>query len=249
MLELKHLCFGVTDEAGTTEILRDLSLTLDPGKLLVITGPNGGGKSTLARMIMGIGQPDSGQILFEGQDITALDISQRARLGIGYAFQHPPRFKGLTVHRLMSLAHGGPLSAQECCGYLTQVGLCAADYLDREVDGSLSGGELKRIEIATLMARRLKLAIYDEPEAGIDLWSFQMLVDSFRAMHGDPRMGIIIISHQERIIEMADLIAVVADGQVRELGPRAAILPRLMGEFSDRCAMGRQYAKEERRHG
>lgn len=245
MLELKHLHFGVTDGGGTTDILRDLTLTLTPGKLLVITGPNGGGKSTLARMIMGIQQPDSGQILFEGRDITSLNITQRAQLGIGYAFQHPPRFKGLTVHQLMSLAHGGDLSTHQCCHYLTQVGLCAVDYLDREVDGSLSGGELKRIEIATLMARELKLAIYDEPEAGIDLWSFQMLVDSFRAMHSNQNLSIVIISHQERIMEMADLIAVVADGQVREFGPREAILPRLMGEFSGGCAMARQYPKEE----
>ena len=182
MLELKHISFNVADDKGEKDIIKDVSLTVEDGKFLVITGPNGGGKSTLAKLIMGIEKPTGGQIIWNGQDITKLSITERAKLGIGYAFQHPPRFKGLSVRDILSIAHGSDLPEDQCCAYLTQVGLCSKDYLNRQVDSSLSGGEIKRIEIATLMARDLQLAIYDEPEAGIDLWSFNMLVESFKGI-------------------------------------------------------------------
>ncbi len=229
MLELKNLCFKVNNEdGGVHEIIDDISLTVETGKFTVITGPNGGGKSTLARLIMGIETPTSGQILFDGQDITGLSITERAKLGIGYAFQQPPRFKGMTVRSLLSLASGRELPIDECCAYLTNVGLCSADYLNREVDSSLSGGEVKRIEIATLMARNLHLAIYDEPEAGIDLWSFSMLVDSFKAISRNRHESVLIISHQERIMQLADDLIVLADGKIKEQGTREEIFPKLL---------------------
>ncbi len=239
MLEVKNIGFSVTDEARgeNLEIIEDVSFTLEDGKFLVITGPNGGGKSTLARLIMGIEKPTKGQILYNGQDITNLSITERAKLGIGYAFQQPPRFKGLTVRKLLSLAHGSPLPENECCSYLTKVGLCSMDYLNREVDSSLSGGEVKRIEIATLMARDLGLAIYDEPEAGIDLWSFSMLVQSFKDIAADRNESVMIISHQERIMQLADDILVVADGKIRSYGPKKEILPSLLGEFDSKCTL------------
>ena len=239
MLEVKNLGFTVQDETkgNDLEIIEDISFTLEDGKFLVITGPNGGGKSTLARLIMGIEQPTKGQILFNGQDITNLSITERAKLGIGYAFQQPPRFKGLTVRKLLSLAHGSPLPENECCSYLTKVGLCSMDYLNREVDSSLSGGEVKRIEIATLMARDLGLAIYDEPEAGIDLWSFSMLVESFKAMSSGNHNSVIVISHQERIMQLADDILVIADGKIRSFGTKEEILPTLLGEFDSKCSL------------
>ena len=247
MLELKHVSFNVAgDGGGKVEILDDVSFTVEDGKFLVITGPNGGGKSTLARLIMGIEQPTSGQILYNGTDITGLTITERANLGIGYAFQHPPRFKGLTVRRLLSLAHGSELPEDECCSYLTRVGLCSMDYLNREVDASLSGGEVKRIEIATLMARRLGLAIYDEPEAGIDLWSFSMLVQSFKMLTQEANESVVIISHQERIMQLADEILVIADGKIRSQGPRDEILPGLLGEFDRKCDLRGE--KEEKTH-
>ncbi len=231
MLELQHVSFRVEDAKGEENtIIEDLSLRLETGKFTVITGPNGGGKSTLAKLIMGIVQPTSGRILLDGEDITALSVSERAKRGIGYAFQAPPRFKGLTVRRLLSLAHGSDLPEDECCSYLTSVGLCSADYLNREVDASLSGGEVKRIEIATLMARDLRLAIYDEPEAGIDLWSFAMLIKSFRAISASRHESTIIISHQERIMQLADDIVVIADGKIREMGPKDEIFPHLLSE-------------------
>lgn len=236
MLELKNISFSVADGGEKLGIVKDVSLEIPDGKFIVITGPNGGGKSTLARLIMGIEKPTGGQIIFGGEDITNMSITERAKLGIGYAFQQPPRFKGLTVRRLLSLAHGSELPDDQCCSYLTRVGLCSRDYLNREVDSSLSGGEVKRIEIATLMARNLSLAIYDEPEAGIDLWSFTMLVDSFRMMMKDRKESVIIISHQERIMQLADEIIVIADGAVKNRGARDDILPRLMGEFDEGCA-------------
>lgn len=236
MLELQNLSFSVEDEnKKQLGILDNINLTIPDGEFLVITGPNGGGKSTLARLIMGLESPTEGKIIFNGSDITNLPINERAKLGIGYAFQQPPRFKGMTVRRLLSLAHGSDLPDDECCSYLTAVGLCSKDYLNREVDTSLSGGEVKRIEIATLMARSLQLAIYDEPEAGIDLWSFTMLVESFKAMNRDNSRSTVIISHQERIMQLADRIVVIADGRIREQGAREEIFPKLMCEFSEGC--------------
>lgn len=237
MLELKNVGFSVESEADgrKLEIIEDVSFTLEDGKFLVITGPNGGGKSTLARLIMGIEKPTKGQILYNGTDITDMSINERAKLGIGYAFQQPPRFKGLTVRRLLSLAHGNELPEDECCSYLTKVGLCSMDYLNREVDSSLSGGEVKRIEIASLMARDLGLAIYDEPEAGIDLWSFQMLVKSFKMLASEKNESVIIISHQERIMQLADEVIVIADGKIRTQGTKDEILPTLLGEFDRKC--------------
>lgn len=242
MLELKNLSFKVDNEdgSGALHIIEGLDLTIDDGKFVVITGPNGGGKSTLAKLIMGIEQPTGGQILYNGQDITNMSITDRAKLGIGYAFQQPPRFKGLTVRSLLSLAAGKELPEDECCSYLTRVGLCSMDYLNREVDNSLSGGEVKRIEIATLMARNLDLAIYDEPEAGIDLWSFTMLVDTFKKLAKNETNSVIIISHQERIMQLADEIIVLANGKVQTQGPKDEIFPRLLsefGSFSGECTL------------
>lgn len=235
MLELKNISFNVADEKGEKDIITDVSLTLEDGKFLVITGPNGGGKSTLAKLIMGIEKPTGGQIIWNGTDITNMSITERANLGIGYAFQQPPRFKGLSVRDLLSLAHGSDLPEDQCCAYLTQVGLCSKDYLNRQVDASLSGGEIKRIEIATLMARDLSLAIYDEPEAGIDLWSFNMLVESFKAITKTRKESMVIISHQERIMKIADEIAIIANGVVKKKGPADEVFPELMAEFDNTC--------------
>lgn len=235
MLELKNVSFTVDGGNGALEIINDVSLTVNDGEFLVITGPNGGGKSTLARLIMGIEQPTSGQILIDGKDITNLSVTERARFGVGYAFQQPPRFKGLTVRRLLSLAHGAELPEDECCAYLTNVGLCSRDYLNREIDTSLSGGEVKRIEIASLMARELKLAIFDEPEAGIDLWSFSMLVETFKTMSKRRHNSVIIISHQERIMQLADNIAVIANGSLKTFGAKDEVFPKLMNEFGENC--------------
>ena len=235
MLELKHVSFQVDDGNRELGILDDVSFTLEDGRFFVITGPNGGGKSTLARIIMGIEKPTAGQILLSGRDVTDLDVTERAKLGIGYAFQQPPRFKGLTVRRLLSLAHGSDLPEDACCAYLTNVGLCSRDYLNREVDASLSGGEVKRIEIATLMARELEVAIFDEPEAGIDLWSFAMLVQSFRNLSRGRHKSVILISHQERIMQLADEILVVADGRIRTRGSRDEVFPALLGQFDEDC--------------
>ena len=225
MLELKHVGFETDDNK---EILRDINLTVRD-RFVAITGPNGGGKSTLAKVIAGIYQPTSGQILLDGQDITRLSITERANLGISYAFQQPVRFKGLRVKDLLSLAAGRNTSVNEACSYLSEVGLCARDYIDREVNASLSGGELKRIEIAMVLARGTKLSIFDEPEAGIDLWSFQNLIRVFEKMYEQTRGSILIISHQERILNIADTIVVVKDGDIVRSGPRAELLPALLG--------------------
>lgn len=235
MLELKNVSFSVGDGSENLEIIDDISLTIDDGQFVVITGPNGGGKSTLARLIMGIEQPTGGQIIFNGNDITHMSITERAKLGVGYAFQQPPRFKGLTVRRLLSLAHGSELPEDECCAYLTSVGLCSKEYLNREVDSSLSGGEVKRVEIATLMARSLKLAIFDEPEAGIDLWSFAMLVESFRSMCQNRYETVIVISHQERIMQLADEMIVVEKGKIRTRGSKDEIFSKLLDELDESC--------------
>ncbi len=235
MLELINLSFKVNDDGEKKEILNDVSLTLDDGKFLVITGPNGGGKSTLAKLIMGIEKPTGGKIIWNGTDVTDLSITERAKLGIGYAFQQPPRFKGLTVRDLLSLSHGSTLPEDQCCAYLTNVGLCSKDYLNREVDSTLSGGEIKRIEIATIMARNVDLAIYDEPEAGIDLWSFNMLIESFKRISEQNKQSMIIISHQERIMKIADEIAIIANGTVKKKGPQEEVFPLLMNEFNNAC--------------
>ena len=231
MLELKNVSFSVGSADDELEIIDNISLTFDDGKFVVITGPNGGGKSTLAKLIMGIEQPTAGQIIYNGTDITHMSITERAKLGIGYAFQQPPRFKGLTVRRLLSLAHGSELPEDACCAYLTSVGLCSREYLNREVDASLSGGEVKRVEIATLMARNVDLAIFDEPEAGIDLWSFAMLVESFRSMCKNRYETVIVISHQERIMQLADEMIVVEKGKIRTRGTKEEILPQLLGDL------------------
>lgn len=232
MLELRHVSFSVPDENGTKntkEILKDINLVIDEQKFVVITGPNGGGKSTLAKLIAGIEKPTSGQIFFNGQDITDWDITKRAQNGIGYAFQQPVRFKGITVMDLLCLVAGNKkLDKCVVCQYLSEVGLCAENYINREVDASLSGGELKRIEIATIVARKnTELAIFDEPEAGIDLWSFHKLIKVFERMH-DQKQSILIISHQERILNIADEIVLIADGTVRKVGTKEEVLPELM---------------------
>lgn len=236
MLELQHICYDVEQDGEDKGILRDIDLTIDE-RFVAITGPNGGGKSTLAKIIAGIYTPTSGRILLDGEDITGLDITQRARLGVSYGFQQPPRFKGLRVRDLLALAAGSEkLTREEGCQYLTRVGLCAADYIDREVDASLSGGELKRIEIAMIMARGTKLSVFDEPEAGIDLWSFSNLIQVFEHLHEKINGSILIISHQERILNIADRIIVLADGQVRSDGGREEILPQLLGEAPSVCS-------------
>ena len=229
MLELKNLVFEVpADDGGTKRIIDDLSLTIPDDRFTVITGPNGGGKSTLAKLIMGIEEPTSGTIEFDGQDITSLSITERARLGIGYGFQQPARFRGMKVKKLLDIAAGKKLPMLACNEYLSKVGLCSASYLTREVDKSLSGGEVKRIEIATILARDPKLAIYDEPEAGIDLWSFDRLTETFRDIH-EARDGrsIVIISHQERIISLADEIVLLQAGKVAATGTPAELMPQL----------------------
>lgn len=227
MLELKNISLNLAD---SKDILNDVSLNVESGKFVVITGPNGGGKSTLAKIVAGIFKPTSGQILFDGQDITNASITDRARMGISYAFQQPVRFKGIKVRDLITLAAGRELTTSGVCEYLSEVGLCARDYVDREVNASLSGGEIKRIEIAMVMARGTKLSIFDEPEAGIDLWSFTRLVETFQELRRNQRGTLLIISHQERILSIADEIIVLADGKVRTMGPRETVLPSLLND-------------------
>lgn len=233
MLELKNISFEVTDGDRQVDIIRDLNLTVESKKFVVITGPNGSGKSTLARIIAGIEKPTSGKIFFNGEDITEKNITDRARLGISFAFQQPVKFKGIKVFDLLKLAAGKKLSFANACDYLAEVGLCARDYINREVNSSLSGGELKRIEIATIIARKTKLSIFDEPEAGIDLWSFQNLIGIFESMRKNiSDSSIIIISHQERILNIADEIIVLEGGKVTRQGSAEEILPQIIGTAS-----------------
>ena len=238
MVELKKVSYSVKDEATgrKQDILKDVSLRFEDASITVITGPNGSGKSTLIKLLMGLELPTSGQILFNGEDVTPLSVTERAKRGFTIAFQQPVRFKGLTVKDLITLASGKNIGVPEACNYLSEVGLCAKDYIDREVDASLSGGELKRIEIAMIMARSTKLSVFDEPEAGIDLWSFSTLIQVFEHLHEKINGSILIISHQERILNIADRIVVLADGQVQKDGARKDILPGLLDSSSSVCS-------------
>ena len=241
MLTLENISFEVQAEKGQKEIIRDMNLTIDDRKFVVITGPNGGGKSTLAKLIAGIEKPTAGRIYFDGQDITDKNITERANLGISFAFQQPVRFKGIQVLDLIRLAAKKKLAPVDACQYLSEVGLCAKDYINREVNGSLSGGELKRIEIATVLARGTKMSVFDEPEAGIDLWSFQNLIQVFERMRERTDGSILIISHQERILNIADEIVVIADGRIKKQGPKDEVLPELLGTTSAVDACDRFY--------
>ena len=235
MLTLNQISLTADNAQGRTDILKNVSLDIPDGKFLVITGPNGGGKTTLARIIMGLAAPTAGTITLDGEDITGLSITDRARRGISYSFQQPPRFKGMKVSDFLAVAAGKTLSHDEACSYLTQVGLCARDYLDRDVDTSLSGGEVKRIEIATLLAKNARYMIFDEPEAGIDLWSFARLTETFRDLHETGGHTIVIISHQERIIRLADEILLLANGEIAARGTAGEIYPRILADTVSGC--------------
>ena len=235
MLTLKNLSLTAADAQGRADIVKNVSLDVEDGKFLVITGPNGGGKTTLAKLIMGLATPTGGQIFLDGEDITGLSITDRAKRGISYSFQQPPRFKGMKVSDLLTIAAGKALSHDEACSYLTQVGLCARDYLNRDVDTSLSGGEVKRIEIATLLAKNSQLMIFDEPEAGIDLWSFARLTETFRELHEKGGRTILIISHQERIIRLADEIILIANGEIAGRGTADELYPKLLSQTVAGC--------------
>ena len=235
MLTLKNLSLTAADAQGRADIVKNVSLDVEDGKFLVITGPNGGGKTTLAKLIMGLAPPTGGQIFLDGEDITGLSITDRAKRGISYSFQQPPRFKGMKVSDLLTIAAGKALSHDEACSYLTQVGLCARDYLNRDVDTSLSGGEVKRIEIATLLAKNSRLMIFDEPEAGIDLWSFARLTETFRELHEKGGRTILIISHQERIIRLADEIVLIANGEIAGRGTADELYPKLLSQTVAGC--------------
>ena len=242
MLELKNVSFEVTEENSRKEIIRDVSAVIEDSKFVVITGPNGGGKSTLAKLIAGIEKPTSGKICFDGTDITDLDITERAKLGISFAFQQPVRFKGIQVLDLLRIAAGRRIAIPDACEYLSEVGLCANEYINREVNSSLSGGELKRIEIATVLARGTKLSIFDEPEAGIDLWSFQNLIQVFERMQSRIEDGsILVISHQERIINLADEIVIISDGRITDQGPKDELFPKILANTQSACT----YVQEE----
>lgn len=241
MLKLEHLTWTAP---GGEEIIKDLDLALQGGKLVVVTGPNGGGKTSLAKLVAGLMQPTSGRILFDGEDITHKNVTDRAKSGIAYAFQQPVRFKGLSVRDMLELAAGEKLSDAQLCSLLGKVGLCASEYIDRELNAGLSGGEMKRIEIAGVLARNAKLSIFDEPEAGIDLWSFTRLVETFQELRKKQTGTLLVISHQERILSIADEIVVIANGQVRAHGPREEILPTLLaGEKSGRCPLDKEDAR------
>ena len=235
MLELNHISYTVREGDSELGILNDISLTIDDHRLVVFTGPNGGGKTSLAKVVMGLNTPTSGKIIWNGEDVTGLSIAERARKGISYGFQQPPRFKGMKVADLLSIAAGRKLSHKEVCDYLTQVGLCARDYVDRDVDASLSGGEVKRIEIATVLAKDAALMIFDEPEAGIDLWSFARLTETFQALHDRKDKTILIISHQERIIRLADEILLLSGGRIQARGPADELYPQILADTVAGC--------------
>ncbi len=232
MLTLENVSFHADDGTGDKEIIQDISLTIEDNKFIAITGPNGGGKSTLAKLITGIEKPTSGRIYFDGQDITDMSVTERANMGISYGFQTPVKFKGITVNDLIRLAAKKDINRAQACEYLSEVGLCAKDYINREVNASLSGGELKRIEIATILARGTKFSIFDEPEAGIDLWSFQSLIQVFERMRRKTEGTVLIISHQERILKIADEILVLVGGQITRRGPSEEVLPELLNSES-----------------
>ncbi len=236
MLKIEKLCYSAPSEGEDKEIIKDLDLELGENSFSVITGPNGGGKTTLAKLIMGLEKPTSGRIWRDGQHITDLSVTDRAKLGVSYGFQQPPRFKGITVYDLLKIASGRDMTRVECCEYLTHVGLCARDYVDRDMDDSLSGGEAKRIEIATILARRSGLMIFDEPEAGIDLWSFSKLTETFETIRERRDSTLIVISHQERLISLADEIILIDGGQVLAQGSTEEIYPKIMGQTVSSCA-------------
>ena len=240
MLTLKNVCWKPEDGDA---VLKGIDLKVKRGKLTVVTGPNGGGKTSLAKVIAGLNPVTEGSIQLEDRDITEKDITERARLGVSYAFQQPVRFKGITVRSLLDLAAGGDIGDENVCELMAQVGLCTKDYIDREINAQLSGGEIKRIEIASVLARKnSKLLIFDEPEAGIDLWSFTGLIETFENLKQDQDKALLVISHQERLLEIADEIAVIVDGKVRIAGPGTEIMPQLMvGEKSGTCPIGREW--------
>ena len=235
MLSIQNLSFTASGEGGAKEIIKNVSLDIAEGSFVVLTGPNGGGKTTLARLIMGLEKPTGGKILLRGEDVTGLSVTERARRGVSYGFQQPPRFKGMTVYDLLRIASGRDMTRLECCDYLTRVGLCARDYVDRDMDVSLSGGEAKRIEIATILVRGASLMIFDEPEAGIDLWSFSKLTETFGSIREKREATLIIISHQERLIALADEIVLIDGGQVAARGTTDEIFPRIMGGTVSAC--------------
>ena len=237
MLKIENLRFAPQTEDGEKVIIQDLNLEIEDKKFVVITGPNGGGKTTLAKLIMGLEKPTAGRILWNGEDISQLSITERARLGVSYGFQQPPRFKGMTVFDLLKVAAGRDMSRVECCEYLSQVGLCASDYVDRDMDVSLSGGEAKRIEIASILARKSDLMIFDEPEAGIDLWSFSRLTETFSAIGRRKEATLIVISHQERLIALADEIVVLSGGKLTAKGPTEEVFPQIMGQTISGCSV------------
>ena len=239
MLELQHICF----ERQNKKILDDINLRIDINKFIAITGPNGSGKSTLVKIIMGIEKPDSGKVILDGKDITNLSINERAKLGVGFAFQQPVKFKGITVYDLLKIASNKDIDKKEACEILSQVGLCAKEYVDREVNGSLSGGELKRIEIATVILRKSKLTIFDEPEAGIDLWSFQNLIEVFEKMRDLIKGTILIISHQERILKISDEVILMKNGKIKDIGTSKDILESEVQQNVSCCKLKKEGAK------